>query len=47
MCEALTLRVPRPGKCRACDNTQVYLRGIYYDKEQGYDSQQVPEKQGF
>ena len=35
------------GKCRACDITQIYPRGIYYYKEQGYDSQQVPAVQGF
>ena len=36
-----------PGKCRACDITQIYPRGIYYYKEQGYDSQQVPAVQDF
>ena len=35
-----------PGKCRACDITQIYPRGIYYYKEQGYDSQQVSAMQG-
>ena len=29
-----------PGKCRVCDITLIYPRGIYYYKEQGYDSQQ-------
>ena len=49
MCGAVTfLSSPAvPGKCRACDITQIYSRGIYYYKEQGYDSQQVPAVQGF
>ena len=34
-------------KCRACDITQKYPRGIYYYKEQGYDSQQVPKCRAF
>ena len=25
------------GKCRACDTTQIYPRGIYSYKKQGYD----------
>ena len=36
-----------PGKCWACDISQIYPHGIYYDKEQGCDSQQVPAVQGF
>ena len=36
-----------PGKCQACDIMLVYPHGIYYYKEQGYDSQQVPVVQGF
>ena len=36
-----------PGKCQASDLTQIYPHGIYYYKEQGYDSQQVPRSQGF
>ena len=36
-----------PGKCRACDITQIYLHGINYYTEQGFDSQQVPAVQGF
>ena len=36
-----------PGKCRACDIMQIYPSGIYFYKEQGYDSQQVPAVQGF
>ena len=35
-----------PGKCRACDITQIYPRGISYYKEQSYDSQQVSAMQG-
>ena len=31
-----------PGKCWACGIMQIYPHGIYYYKEQGYDSQQVP-----
>ena len=31
-----------PGKCGACDITQIHSGGIYYYKEQGYDSQQAP-----
>ena len=43
MCGAVTFSVTPtvPGKCRACDITQIYPCGIYYYKEQGYDSQQV------
>ena len=29
------------------DITQIYSPGIYYYKQQGYDSQQVPAVQGF
>ena len=36
-----------PGKCRACDITQIYPRGIYHYKEQGYDSQHVTAAHGF
>ena len=36
-----------PGKCWACDIMQIYPLGIYYYKEQGYDSQQVAAVQGF
>ena len=36
-----------PGKCQACDITQIYPCKIYSYKEQGYDSQQVPAVQGF
>ena len=35
------------GKCRACDVTQIYPHGIYYYKEQGYDSQQSPQCRAF
>ena len=35
------------GKCRACDIMQIYPHWIYYNKEWGYDSQQVPAVQGF
>ena len=35
-----------PGKCPACDITQIYPHGIYYNKEQSYDSQQIPAVQG-
>ena len=36
-----------PDEYRASDITQITPRGIYYNKEQGYDSQQVPVVQGF
>ena len=36
-----------PGKCRASDIMQIYPRGIYYYKEHGYDSRQLPAVQGF
>ena len=36
-----------PGKCRACDITQIYPGEIYYYKEHGYDTQQLPAVQGF
>ena len=43
---AVTFFAPPPppvaGKCRASDITKITTRGIYYYKEQGYDSQQVP-----
>ena len=45
MCGAVTVWVPQ--QCWACDIIQIYPRGIYYYKEQGYDSQQVPAMQGF
>ena len=42
------LRYPAdPGKCRACDITQIYTHESYYYKEQSYNSQQVPAVQGF
>ena len=34
MCRAVTFRVPP--QCWACDITQMYPRGIYYYKQQGY-----------
>ena len=34
------------GKCWACDIMQIYPPGIYFYKEQGYNSQQVPAVQG-
>ena len=42
ICESVTFFVPP--KCRACHirPTQIYPRGIYCYKEQGYDWQQVP-----
>ena len=36
-----------PDKCQACDITRIYSHGIYYYKEQSYDSQQVPAVQAF
>ena len=42
---AVAFRVPQ--QCRTCDTTQIYPCGIYYYKEQGYDSQQVPTLQAF
>ena len=41
------LSSPMPGKSRASDIMQIYLRGIYCYKELGYDSQRVPAVQGF
>ena len=35
------------GKCEACDIMQIYPHGLYYYKEQGYDSEQVPAVQVF
>ena len=48
MCGALTFWFPPAvlGKCRACDITQIYPSGIYYYKEEGYDTQQVPRSAG-
>ena len=34
-----------PPQWRACDIMQIYPRCIYYYKEWGYDSQQVPAVQ--
>ena len=36
-----------PPQCRVSARLVIYARGIYYYKEQGYDSQQVPTVQGF
>ena len=45
MCGAVTSWVPP--QCRASDITQIYPHGIYYYKEEGYDTQQVPAVWGF
>ena len=44
MCEVVQFWAPL--QCQACDIMQIYPRGIYYYKEQGYVSQHVPAVQG-